>query len=481
MLFKHTLMYFLARGLPGLISFLSIMIYTRMLTPDQYGKYALVLAGVNLCNALFFQWLRQGLLRFSTAHEEADRRVFRSTLATGFVGLTCLTAIIAIFVFLLSLQYQYFMYVLVGLVNLWLLAWFEFVQTDYRAQLKPKAFGLVTFSRTLLCLVFSLLFIWLGWGEIGLLAGLLVGTLIILVGPTVREWGSIRPKELDKAVMKQLLSYGLPLTLTFVMAFVMQLSDRFLLGWLSGTEATGVYAVASDFANQSLFTIMMIVNLSAFPLVVKKLEAEGVDEAQKQLRMNLVLLLGISLPATMGVILLAEPISKMFFGSQFAGTVSVLLPLLIVGNFLMGLKQFYFDQAFQLGNKTMIQIFPVIVGAILNVVLNLIFIPLWGVTGSAYASIAATAAAVVLSWFFGRKCFHLPIPYGDILKIILCSLFMIAALLPFLQYQGPLVICIEITVAILVYLLGVWALNVAGVRGRLLDYLKVRKTKGLQM
>lgn len=55
MLLRHSALYTLARGLPGLINFAALAVYTRLLGPEEYGRYALVIAAVGLANAVLFQ------------------------------------------------------------------------------------------------------------------------------------------------------------------------------------------------------------------------------------------------------------------------------------------------------------------------------------------------------------------------------------------------------------------------------------------
>ncbi len=54
MLLRHSLYYSLARGLPGLVSFAALLAYARLLTPDDYGRYAVVLALVSVVGVLAF-------------------------------------------------------------------------------------------------------------------------------------------------------------------------------------------------------------------------------------------------------------------------------------------------------------------------------------------------------------------------------------------------------------------------------------------
>src|SRR3954453_23471041 len=96
---RHAGVYLIARGLPGLIAFLAIPVFTRLLDPAGYGKYALLSATVGLLNALLFQWLRLALVRYLPAYKDnpgllkstllgVELRLMAAIAAVG--GLACL-------------------------------------------------------------------------------------------------------------------------------------------------------------------------------------------------------------------------------------------------------------------------------------------------------------------------------------------------------------------------------------------------------
>src|SRR5258706_1925413 len=79
---SHAAIYLVARGLPGIIAFLAIPLFSRLLEPADYGRYALVLASVGLLNALLFQWLRLSLVRYLPAFKDDPTRL-KSTLVSA--------------------------------------------------------------------------------------------------------------------------------------------------------------------------------------------------------------------------------------------------------------------------------------------------------------------------------------------------------------------------------------------------------------
>src|SRR5882724_5951376 len=92
MILQHSAVYLIARIVQSAVIFLAVALYTRLLTPAEYGNYAIVLAGVTLANALIGQWLYSTALRLVTG--AVDQSVFLSTVAVLY-GIILAAAVIA--------------------------------------------------------------------------------------------------------------------------------------------------------------------------------------------------------------------------------------------------------------------------------------------------------------------------------------------------------------------------------------------------
>ena len=64
MLLLQILRYVLARAIPAIINVAALAIYSRLLSPQDYGIYTLVVSSVGLSSGLLFQWIGAGLVRF---------------------------------------------------------------------------------------------------------------------------------------------------------------------------------------------------------------------------------------------------------------------------------------------------------------------------------------------------------------------------------------------------------------------------------
>jgi O-antigen/teichoic acid export membrane protein len=474
MLLRHSFSYLFARGLPGVINLLAMALYTRLLSPDDYGRYALVIAGVGLANVTLFQWLRLGMLRFLPAYEKRQE-VFLSTIVAGYIGLIVVSGLVGVITLVFTSDSVLRGLVILGIILLWIQAFFEINLELVRIQLKPGRYGLISTVKTTVALGIGGLLAFWGFGAWGLLIGLMAGMLISIFIQT-GSWKRVRFHFIDNRIFRELLVYGLPLSATFILGFVVSSSDRFLLGLFLGADATGMYAAGYDITKQTLGILMVIVNLAAYPLAIRALEQNGKEAARQQLSHNITLLLIIALPCTAGFVLLAPNIVLVFLGQTFRNTAVILIPWVALGSLLAGIKAYYFDLSFQLGRHTIGQVWVTLAAAIVNVVLNLWWIPRFGIIGAAYSTAAAYAISLFLSYILGRSIFALPLPVWGAAKIALATLGMAIALVPIINLRGVWMLAAQVTWGALIFGVLLWILNVGRIRGRVLKSLL--KTQG---
>lgn len=471
MLLKHSLLYLFARGIPGIINFLAIAVYTRLLTPDEYGRYALVIAWVGLGNAVIFQWLRLSLLRYLPAFQE-ERETFLSTVLVAFFGLALVIAAPGLLLAAFWPDPTLRSIVALGVILLLAQAWHELNLELLRSQLEPLRYGVISLVKALISLGLGWFLAIHGTGAWGLLIGLIIGLTISTVDPIRREWAKINPRWYDRKALRLIKGYGIPLTATFALNFVIGSSDRIILGLLKGSEAAGLYAVGYDVAQQSLGVLMMVVNLAAYPLAVQKLERDGDKAAKAQLSQNLTFLSAVVVPATVGMIILSKDIAFVFMGEHFRSAGVAIMPLVAIGILISGIKSYYFDLAFQLGGKTMPQVWASFGAAVVNIALNLLWIPWLGVIGAAHATIASFAIALAFSWFLGKGIFRLPNPSFEIAKAGFATLVMSIALLLLPFHGSVMALGINVLLGAAIYIVMIVVLNVAGLREIILGMVR---------
>jgi O-antigen/teichoic acid export membrane protein len=220
--------------------------------------------------------------------------------------------------------------------------------------------------------------------------------------------------------------------------------------------------------------LMTAINLAAYPVIIKLLETEGKQAAYEYFNQYTILLLGIALPAVMGLILVGGNLVYLVIGVEYQQTVTLLLPWITIALLLLGLQVFYFDLAFQLGDYTIGIVKIGIFIALANLALNYWLIPLMGIQGAAVATISSFGLGSVLSFVFGRQYFTLPFPILDFVKIVIATLLMGLSLWGLKDFQGWGWLLVQLLVGGISYAFAVIALNLMNSRSSLFEYATKR-------
>ncbi|MFC1745392.1 oligosaccharide flippase family protein [Candidatus Riflebacteria bacterium] len=463
MIARHSVIYLLARGLPGIINFLAIAVYSRILSPDAYGQYALAIAAVGLGNAIIFWWLRLGLIRFFASYVE-EREIFFSTLFNLYLILVLSSSLLLLLTYFICRSWieTEFLLLIAGL--LWIQAWFEMNLELPRSELKPLLFGAMSMFRSIVSILLGVLFVFSGFGAAGVLMGLSIGAFLPSLWVFKRYWLTSKPGYFDANISRKLWAYGLPLSAAFALNSVISSSDRILLGFLINTDAAGLYSAGYDLTGHTIGILMVIIYLAAYPVVIQSMENQGRSAAKERLEENFSLLLFIALPAAAGFAFLAPNIANVFLGTAFRKLAIELIPLVALAIFISGFKAYHFDIAFQLSCKTHLQILVLFIAAIINIALNLWWIPLYGPIGAAYATIVSFFAGLCMSALWGRKYFEVPVPSKVVVKILVSTVIMVMVIGPLRSWSGGKALFIQVTSGVFVY--GIMALN--------LDIIQIR-------
>jgi len=161
-----------------------------------------------------------------------------------------------------------------------------------------------------------------------------------------------------------------------------------------------------------------------------------------------------------------------FIGVDYREGAAV-IPVLLMGNLFLG-GYFNLSIWYKLSNQTIFGAIISVIGAVLNIVLNFIFIPAFGYYGSAWAVFISYFVMMALSYFLGQK--HFPVPY-NIWKFFLylaipTTLYIISENIPFPSVSLKLTVN---SVFVLLYLAIIYQLEKATFQGLLKNtFLKLK-------
>ena len=154
--------------------------------------------------------------------------------------------------------------------------------------------------------------------------------------------------------------------------------------------------------------LLTIINTAAYPLAVNAMVQGGKDAARKQLEQNGQLIIAAAFTGCAGLIALNPYLVNIMIGEEFRAASLAILPWVAAAAAIAGIKAYHFDLAFQLSYKSYWLAFNGGIAAIINIVLNLILIPSFGIVGAAWATLTSYVIAAITSAWLGSRLNLMP-------------------------------------------------------------------------
>ena len=469
MLNRHLIAYLPVYLAQGLVGFGAVAVFTRILSPEEYGRYVLILAGASLIGTLAFTWLDAAVARHHA------RAAARGRLAGQLFTAWRLYAVLALPA------------ALTGAGALWLApiggdlktaCAFAYAYTLIRSGLTlaletRRAAGeawryslLETFT---LSAGFALGVVFVaagGLGAAGPFAGMaLAAGLALLIDAPVLLSKSKRDRA-DSRRAAAFFAYGAPVAISLIFEHLLSVGDRFVIAAFLGEAATGAYAAGYAVADRSLSIVFLWLGTTTGPLLVAALEHKGRAAAREVARNTAGLMALIGFPAAAGLALVSGDAARLLIGQDIAGEAAGVIPFIALSGLMNGLMTFYFHEAYILGRRPRSMAVIMAGAAVLNLGLNLILTPRFGLTGAALATVIAYGAALVFCAIHGRSAFTLPIPVRSWAGAGLATAAMAAVLIGLPAPEAAFTaLVVKIAVGGAVYAGAALILNVNGCRG----------------
>lgn len=410
---REALIYVLATVGQAVAAMAAFYLFSRLLTPDQYGYYFLVLAAAEMTNGVAVGWINFTLVREHPGTAPADRPALLGNLTATFLltaGLLTILALLASVVLAIvgtdaSLPWL----VLLLVVPMGALSMCQWL---FRAQRRPALF-----LGSLLVIAFGRLL--LGWAALTYAAGsgrVLVLVQIVAVAATViwaltqlHERVSFSKRTLGWRTIRPILSYGLPLTLVNAGTTLMNTAGRLILGLLAGAGAVGIFAPANQLTRQLIEMGVRPLVMAFVPVSYGIYERDGEAAAARALYYTSAVLITIATGMALTLYLLRHAIVGALLNPDYAAAadligylapalaISMLHPLLI--------------KSFEFAKQTQALSWYTLWAGLLNVALNFVLIPWLGAAGAALAALVAYGAYCAVTYAGAQRHFRWTFPW----------------------------------------------------------------------
>jgi len=402
---KDVLSYVPAVGIPALVSFFAIAVYTRLLSPEEYGEYTLVVTTVSITSSIALSWLNQGALRFFSEYKKENRLVtYMSTCLVSLVAFVCLLGA-ALYGFSPLLQsFLHTKLVWIAAPLLIISAGYNFVLVPLRAGRKTFRYGINRVASSVLIFLAALTFIKFGHtGALGILLAMIIvqGALFLAQSFLYLRHPGVKASAFSFELVKKLARYGVPMIGVAMGAVVLAVIDRYMIAHYLGTEAVGIYSASYNLAERGIALPATMLSLAGFPAIFEAFEHQGEDAAWLLAKKFASAYLVIVVPMILVFTCLAKTTTGVVLGGTFSDSYTI-LPWVSLGAFFHRLA-WYSMAPFQWRKRTLPILMSTLAAALVNALLNILWIPIWGTAGAAYATLTGYILYYVTPSLLARK------------------------------------------------------------------------------
>ena len=469
MFWRGVLGYLPVNIVQGLVGLLTIYAFTRLLTPDQYGHYALALSVVMLVHTLTFTWLEAAMARFQP-REAAGGNLAQhfATIYRAWFALAAVMGVMAVtLLIVLPLEGPLKLALAFGLGATFAKGLVRLAQEHRRAAGRVASAAAVDMITTGGGFAAGVALAALGLGGAAPMAGMAAGFAVCMVWVLPSELKLMKGGKFETARVGQYAGYGLPLAGSLILALVLSTTDRFLLAGFLNEQSVGVYHAGYSLANRTLDVMFIWLGSAAGPAAVAALEFGGRAELERTAREQASFMLLLTLPAAAGLALVSHPLCEVLIGESLREGAAQVTPWIAASGLFAGLTTYYFHTAFTLGKATRLLLVAMAIPAIANVILNIALIPRFGVMGAVWATAASYALGLIASAVLGRRTIALPIPWDTLGRASLATAVMVPAVMLVPAFGGIVELIAKACVGAAVYGAAVLVLDAGGARGQL--------------
>ena len=423
------------------MNFVLVPLHTDKLETSSYSDNTLFYVYAAFFNVLLTYGMETAFFRFFSKSDE-KQKVF----STAFISLIITTILFLVFVIifneelaaLVNLNQTYFN-LLIGVLVLDTLVVIPFAYL--RATGRPLKFTAIKLTNISIYVLLNFLFLWAipkygidfpSYDKTDLVKYIFIANLaasvvtLLLLSPYF-----FRTKlQFSKSIFKQLISYGWPIMVAGLAYVINENFDKWLLPDMLGKGINGAYSGCYKLA------VFMTIFIQAFRLGAEPFFFNHAKEKNAKRTYATIMKYFVIFGSLMLVFIMAylDFFKELIVRDESYWIAIDIVPIVLLANLCLGI---YFNLAiwYKLTDKTRYGMYLSIVGAIITIAFNYIMIPKIGFMASAWATLAAYGAMMVLSYVLGQKHYNVPYNVKRIITyLVIAIIFSAITLYPETNY-----------------------------------------------
>jgi O-antigen/teichoic acid export membrane protein len=426
---KETLIYIPVFLVPAFINILTLSLFTRIFSPELYGEYSLVINTTIIVSSLMGQWIVLSIQRFRPEYRKKEKiSEFNHYLNRLLFQMNSVFIILSVLIYLIIPE-NFKNYYIPSVVSIVLSIYFMVLGSVYQIDLLSQKFRNLNVINALgkLPITFLLLYVisftpeQFIWGTILMQLFLLYPMLRHIEGWKNPLSFSNKDKTQYKGYVRTFFIYGFPLIGWYIGTTILNLTDRYMIQIFRGSHEVGIYSANFTIAVQALALICNPFFFAIQPMVLNQADVSR-EKMEHSISKYTRIYILLSIPFGIYFSIFRNEVSAFLLGEQFVVGATI-IPILIAGFFFWNLG-LYGQLCCQVDKRTSHMFYFVVIAAMINIVLNLFFIPRFGFNGAAISTGVGFIVYSLLLYLSSFKHTKWEIPWLAMVKIILLGLLL---------------------------------------------------------
>lgn len=420
-LIKNTGIFAVANILSKIVMLAIIPFFTYYLNSIEYGLIDSITTTVNLLLPLCSISIYEAVLRFGMIKSIDNRKVITNSLILVITSTLILIMFYPIIYMNSVIKNYYWLFCIILTLEELISIFNSFSKTVNKIALCAT----LSVVRTGIFIITSCLFVMvLQKGIYGYLYSIIISILIpiLLYLFKYKFYKYIRLK-FDKALLKEMIKYSLPLTVNGMMWWIMASSDKYIIIYFLGLSANGLYSVANKVP--SIINMLHSTFFQAWQLTA--IEEFNSEQASNYYSRIFNKYAKIAFLVSMLTIILVKPLLEFTLAPEYRITWKYAI-FLIIASLFSSFSSFY-GASYSASGKTQGALMSSIIGATANLLLNILIIPLLGIQGAAISTFFSYLLMWIVRVFDTKKFIHIKIEISSFLLntsiTILMALFLL--------------------------------------------------------
>ncbi len=449
-LFQQTAIYGLATVLPRVLSVVLVRLYTTVFeNASGYGEYVKIYAWIAIFNVVLAYGMETAFFRFYNERKHKANVV--STALISLIGTSLLFLVFSLLVRndiseLTNIDADFIGYAATILV-LDALVIIPFAML--RANAKPMRYAILKIVNVAINLGLNVFFLLVlpriatgetdgFWAELYkpnfeipyiFISNVVASALTLLFFlPTY-----IKTKyKFDVALWRSMLKYAGPILIAGIAFTINEVVDKIFLANMVSEEVAGIYGACYKLA---LFMTLFgtAFRMGVEPFFFSHAKSENAQKTYAQITNYFVILGSIIL---LVVVVFIDLLAQLLLGNQTYFQALDIVPIVLLASFCLGIYH-NLSVWYKITDRTKFGAYISSIGAILTIIINMVFIPKIGYMASAIATLAAYGSMMCLSYYFGKK--YYPIPYNMRKILFYSGISIVFSVLSFYVFDRNLI------------------------------------------